>query len=80
MSYFAEEPDHITEIRSQLQRFVAQKLPREKRIALDRESSWDRELFAEFAELGLIGLTIPEAYGGAPASPGHISTPPFMAG
>ncbi|MEM0986853.1 MAG: acyl-CoA dehydrogenase family protein [Pseudomonadota bacterium] len=64
-SSFAAEPDHVTEIRRQLQRFVAEKMPREKRIAWDLEATWDRALFREIAEMGLIGLTIPEAYGGA---------------
>lgn len=62
---FAPEPDHVTEIRRQLQRFVAGKMPREKRIAWDRDATWDRALFREIAEMGLIGLTIPEDYGGA---------------
>ncbi|MEL6781324.1 MAG: acyl-CoA dehydrogenase family protein [Pseudomonadota bacterium] len=62
---FASEPDHVVEIRRQLQRFVSEKMPREKRVEWDRHSTWDRALFREFAEMGLIGLTIPEAYGGA---------------
>lgn len=65
MTYFANEPDHIVQIRRQLQRFVAEKMPREKRIEWDRAATWDRELFKEIADMGLIGLTIPEAYGGA---------------
>lgn len=65
MTYFAEEPDHVVEIRRQLQRFVAEKMPREKRQEWDRLSTWDRELFREIAEMGLIGLTIPEEFGGA---------------
>ncbi len=66
MSYsFAAEPDHISEIRRQLQRWVAEKLPREKRIEWDRQASWDRNLFQELAEMGLIGLTIPEEHGGS---------------
>ncbi len=59
------EPGHLREIRRQLRRFVAEKMPREKRIAWDREHTWDRNLFRELADLGLIGLTIPEADGGA---------------
>ena len=64
MTYFAAEPDHITEIRRQLSRWVADKMPREKRRQWDREATWDRALFREIAEMGLIGLTIPEEYGG----------------
>lgn len=62
---FAPEPDHVSEIRRQLARFVAEKMPREKRIQWDREATWDRDLFREIAEMGLIGLTIPESHGGA---------------
>jgi len=62
---FYAEAEHVTEIRRQLQRFVAAKMPREKRIAWDRAHTWDRELFAEVADMGLIGLTVPEEYGGA---------------
>ncbi|MEO0501087.1 MAG: acyl-CoA dehydrogenase family protein [Pseudomonadota bacterium] len=62
---FAPEPEHVAEIRRQLSRFVAEKMPREKRRAWDRAHDWPRDLFAEIAEMGLIGLTIPEDYGGA---------------
>lgn len=62
---YLAEPEHVTEIRRQLQRFVAEKMPRAKRIAWDRAHSWDRALFAEIADMGLIGLTVPEEYGGA---------------
>lgn len=64
MSYFTTEPDHITEIRRQLQRFVTEHAPREKRREWDRNSTWPRETFQKLAEMGLIGLTIPEEYGG----------------
>ena len=62
---FAAEPEHVVEIRRQLQRWVAEKLPREKRIEWDREATWDRSLFQEIADMGLIGLTIPEEFGGS---------------
>ncbi len=65
MTYFTSEPDHITEIRRQLQRFVAERMPRERRIQWDKNHTWDRELFKVIADMGLIGLTIPEAYGGS---------------
>lgn len=61
----AGEADHVTEIRRQLRRFVAAKMPRTKRIEWDRAQTWDRGLFAEIADMGLIGLTVPEAYGGS---------------
>lgn len=61
---FTSEPGHVTEIRRQLQRFVAEKMPREKRREWDKAHTWDRDLWKEFAAMGLIGLTIPEEYGG----------------
>ncbi len=62
---FGLEAEHITEIRRQLQRFVENKAPRELRRQWDREHTWPRDLFREIAGMGLIGLTIPEQYGGA---------------
>jgi len=64
MNSFAAESDHVTEIRRQLSRWVAEKMPREKRREWDKAATWDRSLFREIAEMGLIGLTIPEEYGG----------------
>ncbi|WP_340693773.1 acyl-CoA dehydrogenase family protein [Hyphomonas sp.] len=61
---FAPEPDHVTELRGQLSRWVADKMPREKRREWDKAHTWDRNLFKELAAMGLIGLTIPEEYGG----------------
>ncbi len=62
---FTPEEEHITQIRSQLQRFVEEKMPREKRREWDQEHTWPRDIFKEIADMGLIGLTIPEEYGGA---------------
>ncbi len=64
MTFFAAEPDHVTELRRQLQRFVSEKMPLEKRRAWDKASTWDRELWRELAAMGLCGLTIPEEFGG----------------
>ena len=59
------EPGHVSEIRRQVQRFVAANMPREKRREWDRTHSWPRELFRELADMGLCALTVPEEYGGA---------------
>ena len=61
---FAPEEEHITELRRQLQRFVAHKMPRALRRECDRTHTWPREIFKELADMGLIGLTIEEKYGG----------------
>ncbi|MCB1748813.1 MAG: acyl-CoA/acyl-ACP dehydrogenase [Gammaproteobacteria bacterium] len=62
--YERTEAEHLREIRRQLRRFVAEKMPREKRVAWDRGHTWDRDLFSEIAAMGYIGLTVPESYGG----------------
>jgi len=62
---FADEPDHITELRRQLRRFVEDNAPREKRQQWDREHTFPRDLYRQLADMGIMGLTIDEAYGGA---------------
>lgn len=59
------EPSHVTELRRQLQRFVTEKAPREKRREWDRTHTFPRDLYAELAGMGLCGLTVPEEYGGS---------------
>ena len=65
MSYFTAEPDHIRQLRAQLQRFVTEKAPREKRRLWDKTHTYPRDLFAELAAMGLCGLTIAQEYGGS---------------
>lgn len=62
---FADEPEHIGHIRSQIQRFIADHMPREKRIEWDRQATWPRDVYAKFNEMGFTGLAVPEEYGGA---------------
>ncbi len=64
-SHFADEPEHIGLLRETLRRFVAAEMPPEKRQQWDREHRFPREVFARLAALGVCGLTIDEAYGGA---------------
>jgi alkylation response protein AidB-like acyl-CoA dehydrogenase len=59
------EPSHVVELRRQLQRFVTEKAPREKRREWDRTHTFPRDLFAELSAMGLCGLTVPEEYGGS---------------
>jgi len=65
MQTFTDEPDHVAELRRQLRRFVAEHAPREKRRQWDREHTFPRDLYRRLADMGLMGLTIDEAYGGA---------------
>jgi len=62
---FADEPDHVSELRRQLRRFVATEAPREKRREWDRLHTFPRDLYQRLAQMGLMGLTIDAAYGGA---------------
>lgn len=58
------EAEHVSQLRRQLRRFIAEKAPREKRRAWDKAHDWPRDLFRDLAEMGLCGLTISEEYGG----------------
>lgn len=59
------EPSHVVELRRQLQRFVTERAPREKRREWDRNHTFPRDLFAELSAMGLCGLTVPEEFGGS---------------
>jgi alkylation response protein AidB-like acyl-CoA dehydrogenase len=58
------ESEHIQMLRKTLQRFVAQEMPREAAAKWDKENHFPREVLAKLADLGLMGVTIPEEYGG----------------
>lgn len=62
--YFADEPEHITMLRETISRFVENEMPRERVRQWDREHTWPRDVFRRLADLGVVGLTIDEAYGG----------------
>ena len=53
-----------------VQKFVARQYPFEARKAiLKSEDGWSREIWAGLAELGLLGLLVPEEHGGIGAGP-----------
>jgi alkylation response protein AidB-like acyl-CoA dehydrogenase len=58
------EPEHILEYRDVLQRFVENEMPREAAAEWDRTDTYPREVVDKLADLGVMGLTIPEEYGG----------------
>jgi alkylation response protein AidB-like acyl-CoA dehydrogenase len=60
---FDLEPEHEL-LRDTVRRFAAEKVGPVAE-ELDREKRFPYELVAELAELGLMGMTIPEEYGGA---------------
>lgn len=59
------EPDHIRQLRDTLERFVDKEMPRRAAAAWDRDNHFPREVFDRLSRLGVMGLTVPEAYGGA---------------
>jgi alkylation response protein AidB-like acyl-CoA dehydrogenase len=59
------EPEATLMLRRTLRRFVEQEMPRELAQQWDRDNVFPRDVFAKLAQLGVMGLTVPEAYGGA---------------
>ena len=60
-----QEPEHITMIRDTVRRFVEAEMPRDLARKWDRENTFPRDVFDKLADLGMIGLTIDEKYGGS---------------
>ena len=60
-----ELPEHITMMQDMLRRFVADEMPRQKALEWDKTNHFPREVHKKLAELGVMGLTIPEEYGGS---------------
>lgn len=60
-----DEADHIRMLRDTLRRFLDAELPRARARELDEAADYPRDTFAKLCALGVAGLTIPEAYGGA---------------
>jgi alkylation response protein AidB-like acyl-CoA dehydrogenase len=58
------ESDEIRELRNTLRRFIEQYMPREAASDWDKRNYFPRPIFAKLAELGVMGLTVPEHYGG----------------
>ena len=59
------EPDHIRQLRDTLERFVEKEMPRGAAADWDKRNHFPREVFDKLARLGVMGLTVPESYGGA---------------
>jgi alkylation response protein AidB-like acyl-CoA dehydrogenase len=63
--HFAAEPEHIRLLRDSLRRFVAQEMPRDKVRAWDKAATFPKDAFRRLAAMGVCGLTVDEAHGGA---------------
>jgi acyl-CoA dehydrogenase len=58
-------PEHVVMLRDSLARFIDQHMPREAAKKWDAANHFPKDVFAKLAELGVMGLTIPEQYGGS---------------
>lgn len=59
------ESDHIRQLRDTLERFVEKEMPRSAAAEWDKKNQFPRDVFDKLANLGVLGLTVPEEYGGA---------------
>jgi alkylation response protein AidB-like acyl-CoA dehydrogenase len=63
--------DDQKQLRDQARKFLAEKCPpKAVRTVLEGKADYDRELWKGLAEMGFLGVAIPEEYGGAGA--GHL--------
>src|ERR1700758_2925434 len=63
--------DDQKQLRDQARKFLAEKCsPKAVRIVLDGKADYDRDLWKGLAEMGFLGVAIPEEHGGAGA--GHL--------
>ena len=63
--------DEQKQMRDEARKFLAEKcLPKAVRVVLDGKEPYDRELWKGLAEMGFLGVAIPEEFGGAGA--GHL--------
>jgi alkylation response protein AidB-like acyl-CoA dehydrogenase len=63
--------DDQKQLRDEARKFLAEKCsPKVVRIVLDGKQPYDRELWKGLADMGFLGVAIPEAFGGAGA--GHL--------
>jgi alkylation response protein AidB-like acyl-CoA dehydrogenase len=59
-----DEPEHVQMLRETLLRFIKREMPPELARQWDRDNHFPAEIHRKLAELGLMGLTVPEEYGG----------------
>jgi alkylation response protein AidB-like acyl-CoA dehydrogenase len=59
-----DEGETIQALRQSLERFVEREMPRSAAQQWDKENHFPRDVHRKLADLGVLGLTIPEDYGG----------------
>jgi alkylation response protein AidB-like acyl-CoA dehydrogenase len=63
--------DEQKQLRNEARKFLAEKCsPKAVRVVLDGKEPYDRQLWKGLAEMGFLGVAIPESFGGAGA--GHL--------
>ena len=60
-----DEAEHIRALRETLRRFVARHMPRADAARWDKDNHFPRDVFEALGDLGVMGLTVPEEYGGS---------------
>ena len=67
--------DEQKQMRDAARKFLAEKCsPKAVRVVLDGKEPYDRALWKGLADMGFLGVAIPEAYGGTGASARPISS------
>lgn len=60
-----DEPEHVRMLRETTRRFVEAEMPREKAREWDRGNIYPAGVMKKLGEMGMMGLTVEERYGGA---------------
>lgn len=60
-----DEPEHVRMLRDTTRRFVEAEMPREKAREWDRGNIYPAEVMKKLGEMGMMGLTVEERFGGA---------------
>src|SRR3982074_1976767 len=65
--------DEQKQMRDEARKFLAEKCsPKAVRVVLDGKQPYDRQLWKGLAEMGFLGVAIPEEFGGAGAGPREL--------
>jgi alkylation response protein AidB-like acyl-CoA dehydrogenase len=59
-----DESETVTALRQSLERFVEREMPRSAAAQWDKDNHFPRDVHKKLADLGVLGLTVPEDYGG----------------
>jgi alkylation response protein AidB-like acyl-CoA dehydrogenase len=59
------ESSELRQLRDTVRRFVEKEMPRAAAAQWDRENAFPRDVFDRLASLGVMGLTVPEEFGGS---------------